>query len=166
MDGRGGVLAYRDDGQDRASGAPSSPKVPWFPEGFRRSRGIRWLPALAYGLGVAMLSGVGWGLVAVASGYIFCLGAMIIGVTVAWAVRKGAGQVTAGVIVLAAVLTELSVFFGDIVALSIIGRGFLLTVVDVIASYPAFVAQTPGETLVAYVFGLAGVGVASQYLWG
>lgn len=155
-------------------GGPASPVfVPSpYPSAHPRSfevppqfRPVRWGAAFGYGLLAAFAGGVVWGLIAAATGSIFGLVAIIIGALVAWAMRKGAGRVTIGVIAVAAILAVFAVFVGEIVAFSIFIAPLGGTPLDVIVFYPQIVAESPGDTLFAYFFGLFGVAAASRYLW-
>lgn len=146
--------------EQRSEGPSGSP-----PAWARTPTRIRWGRVLVFGLGAALAGGVAWGLIAAATGYIFGLAAAVIGGVVAYAVKKGAGRVTVGVIILAVLLTLFSVFLGEITSLSIIFAPFGATPVDIIALYPTLVAEFPGDTLPAYGFSMFGVFVAASSLW-
>ena len=111
---------------------------------------------LALGFAVALFGGLVWGLIAAASGYIFIIAAIAIGYGIAWAIAKGAGGVTGGLIVATIVLTVFSVFVGEIVTPSIIASQVGVGPSDIIGAYPQIVAQFPGDTLPSYFFGLIG----------
>ena len=120
---------------------------------------------LALGFAVALFGGLIWGLIAAASGYIFVLVAIAVGYGIAWAIAKGAGGVTGGLIVAAIVLTMFSVFVGEIVTLSIIASQYGVAPSDVIGAYPQIVAEFPGDTIPSYVFGLIGAGLGAYGLY-
>ena len=128
-------------------------------------RGVRWAPAIAYGLGAALVGGFVWGLIAAITGYIFGLGAIAIGLFISWAVWKGGGKASPGLIVLTFGLTLFSVCVGEITALSILLAQFGISPVTIIAQYFSFVADFPGETLPSYGFGLLGAGFAAYSTW-
>jgi hypothetical protein len=89
----------------------------------------------------------------------------VIGYAVAYAIVKGAGGVTTGLIVASFALTMLAVFIGDIVALSILAQSFGATPVDVLLAYPSIVAEFPGDTLPSYFFGLLGAAFSAYGLY-
>lgn len=120
---------------------------------------------LGFGLGMAIVGGLIWGVIAAASGYVFTLVAIAIGYAIAWAINKGAGGVTNGLIVACFVLTMFSVFIGEIVTLSIIAAQFGVAPSDVIAAYPRIIAEFPRDTIPAYVFGLLGAAFAAYGLY-
>ncbi len=126
---------------------------------------VHWGAALTFGLGAAFLGGIVWGVIAAVAGYIFLWGGIIIGVFVAWAMDKGAGRVTGGLIGAAALLTFLSVVIGDITALSIIGASIGISPADIIAHYPQILALAPGEAALTYIFGAIGIAASVYFLW-
>ncbi len=126
---------------------------------------VNWPLAFGAGLAVAVVGGLIWGAIGALTGYIFTLIAVGIGYAVAWALVKGGGTISMGMIPLAIILTLFAVFVGDIVAFSIIAVQFGATPVDVILNYPAIVAAFPGETLGGYFFGFLGAGLSGYSLW-
>ena len=145
---------------------PGHPRMTYGPEGqafaMADAKPVRWGPALGYGLLIALVGGAIWGVVAAATGYIFSLMAIVMGFAVAWGLAKGAGSVTGAVILLGVVLTMFAVFLADIVGISIVAG---VSPLDVLAAYPEIVALAPGETAIAYVFGLIGASYGGYKLW-
>ena len=96
----------------------------------------------------------------------FGIVAVVIGWTVAAAVRRGAERVTPGIVGLGVVLTLLGVFVGDVTGLTIAlwRLGFDISIVNVLAAYPIIVAASPGQAAIAYLFGLLGAAVAARRL--
>src|SRR5437867_3205623 len=94
------------------------------------TRGVRWAPAI----------GFGWGAIILATGYISALVAIIIGLFIGWAVHKGARVVSTGIIALGAIFTLLSIFLGQLTALSMYAAPYGATPLDVIAAYPRIVS--------------------------
>jgi hypothetical protein len=126
---------------------------------------VRWGPAIGYGLGAALAGGLIWGLIAAVTGYIFGFGAIAIGLFIAWAVWKGGGHASPGLIAVAFGLTLFSVYLGEITALSILLAPYGIGPVTVIARYFSVVAEFPGDTLPSYFFGLLGAGFAAYSSW-
>ncbi|MGQ0797097.1 MAG: hypothetical protein ACT4OI_04425, partial [Methanobacteriota archaeon] len=126
---------------------------------------MRWGPAIGYGFLAALLGGAVWGVILGVTEYIFALLAVGIGAFIGWAMRRGAGRVSVGVIGVAAVLTLFSVYIGEIVAISIWIMPLGGTPADAVAIYPLVAAGSPGDTFLSYVFGLIGVAVSARYLW-
>ncbi len=126
-----------------------------------------WVAAIVYGLLVAIIGGILWGVILAFTGYIFALGALVLGIAVAWALRQGAGRVSPGLIVLAVVMTLGGVFVGDVVGLTLIANreGYAVSVVDVIGLYPEIMAFDPGRALIGYVFGTLGSAAAALRLY-
>jgi len=126
---------------------------------------VRWGPAFGYGIMMALAGGFIWGIIGGFLGYMFWIVGIAIGVMVAWAVRKGAGMASWGVILLALVFTLLAIFVGDIIAWSIVGSAYGLTVFDIVANYPTIASLTLGETCLAYIFGLVGAVYGAYTIW-
>ena len=125
-----------------------------------------WVAGVSYGLVAALFGGALWGLIAGFGGYVFGIVAVVIGWTVAAAVRRGAERVTPGIVGLGVVLTLLGVFVGDVTGLTIAlwRLGFDISIVNVLAAYPITVAASPGQAAIAYLFGLLGAAVAARRL--
>ena len=128
------------------------------------TRGVRWAPAIGFGFGAALVGGLVWGAIILATGYIFGLVAIIIGLFIGWAVHKGARVVSAGIIALGAIFTLLSIFLGQLTALSVYAAPYGATPLDVIAAYPRIVSLAP-KVLLDYVFSMFGVFASARYLW-
>ncbi len=74
-----------------------------------------FLKGVVLGMAAALVGGLAWGVVAYLVNRIFVLGAVVIGLLVAWAIIKGMGKINRIGQVLIAVLTIASVLFGDVV---------------------------------------------------
>lgn len=120
---------------------------------------------MAYGFVSALVGGLAWGAVAAITGYIFCWGAILIGLLIAFAVKTGARQVTTATLVLVGILVIFSIFVGEIVGVSIVAAPYGATVVDVIVAYPGLVAEFPGDFIPSYIFGLVGMIYIVGSLW-
>jgi len=120
-----------------------------------------YVRGLAMGLLGALIGGAVWGGIGAATGYIFGLVAFVNGIIVAWFLMKGSGIVTLPIIVAGVVFTFLSVFIGDIIAITVITGADLAAAV---AIYPELLAPGPGTLLIGYFFAVFGVLAAVQAL--
>ncbi len=161
---------------DRLSGVSPKTSVPGSPHDWMKTEAryvyppydavkINWGRAVLYGLMMALLGGIIWGVIDAVIGYISTFVAIGIGLAVAWSTKKGAGNVTKGVMALSAILIIFSIFFGTIVALTIVASEFGLSILDVLAFYPEIIAFAPTEFALTYIFGLIGMIVGLIYLW-
>lgn len=120
-----------------------------------------YVKGIALGFVGALIGGAIWGGIGAATGYIFGLVAIVNGFIVAWFLTKGAGIVTTPLIAVGVAFTFLSVFIGDIIAVTVITGADVATV---LAVYPEFLAPGPGTALLGYFFAVFGVIAAVQYL--
>ncbi|HLE53786.1 MAG TPA: hypothetical protein VI999_00905 [Thermoplasmata archaeon] len=153
--------------EEEPGGLTASGAAPETPTAGRAKPRVDWIMGIAFGLPAALGTAVAWALVAAATGYVFALGAILIGVVVAYAVRRGAKRVTWAVITMSIAFTILAVFLGDVLALTIIlvGAGFDVGPLDIIAYYPELLALAPVDALITYVFGLLGAGYGARWLY-
>ncbi|OGS49596.1 MAG: hypothetical protein A3K65_09410 [Euryarchaeota archaeon RBG_16_68_12] len=122
---------------------------------------------LAMGFLGALLGGVVWGVIGVLTGYVFGLVAIVTGLVVGWFVQRGAGRVTTPLMFAAVLLTLLSVFLGDLIAILIIilQEGGVPSLGLALAIYGLVLSEQPGPILLGYFFGLFGVFASARYLW-
>lgn len=129
---------------------------------------VQYLGGAARGLVAALAGAVAWAAFVALTERIFAAAAIGIGALVAWAYRQGAGRVDRAGRVIAAGLTLLSVVAGEIllyawwVAKAQPQVGFRLDAGAYV--YAQAWAKSPGQEIMALLFGLVGAWAASRAL--
>ena len=119
---------------------------------------------LIFGVVAALLGSIAWGGVAYAIKRIFLWGGVVIGYFIGWAFFKGSGKVDNFGRITVAVLTVLSVLFGDVIFYALIvsqETGTPLSVglfLEIIANFWAIEKESQGG-IASIVFALIGAGV-------
>jgi hypothetical protein len=129
---------------------------------------VRYLAGATRGLAAALGGAVAWAAIGAATERMFAAAAIGIGALVAWAYRQGAGRVDKVGRAIAAGLTLVSVVAGEIllyawwVAKAQPEVGFRLDAGAYV--YAQAWVKSPGQEIMALVFGLVGAWAASQAL--
>jgi len=126
-------------------------------------------PNIAKGLGMgflgALIGAVVWGGIGAATGYVFGLIAVVIGLAVGWFMHQGAGQVNVPLIVAAVGFTLLAVFLGDLIWIAALLAREGVSPALVLVAYPVLLSEDPGSFEIEYFFALFGIIVSVGYLW-
>jgi hypothetical protein len=129
---------------------------------------VRYLAGAARGLAAALAGAAAWAAIGALTERMFAAAAIGIGALVAWAYRQGAGRVDRAGRMIAAGLTLFSVVAGEIllyawwVAKAQPEAGFRLDAGAYV--YAQTWAKSPGQEIMALVFGLVGAWAASKVL--